>query len=204
MNRIILIVLVVGVVSTVGYLVATKPAVAPGGSDAANDMSSDELTTMEENETVQSARGTFAAFLERDGSGQCTFASSVDGVESEGDFWFANGMMRVEALTRVEGEVYTSNIINDGERVYIWGGTAEGTQAMVMDADMSATSYESYATESDARVDMNQEVTYTCANWSPNAVQFVPPSDIEFIDMQTVMSGYFDGELRGVPEGMDF
>lgn len=212
MKQVISIAIAVIVIAAIGYLLASERAAAPSEvNDAATNSeatSSAELTEATPDRTADTGTGTFADFF---GSGEnvyCTFSGDYDeGVSGEGEFWYANDKMRVEATTRVDGEVYTSNMINDGDKVYVWGGTAAGMQAMVMDADtaMNEDSTDSTQTEqAAARVDMQQRVQYECNPWSARDTQFVPPSDIEFVDMQAMMDGYFQGEMRGMPEGMNF
>jgi hypothetical protein len=194
-------------VAIVAYILMVQPAAAPTEPTPAATEAETEAMTESDSRDLTTGQGTLADFYSRGESVYCTFSGTyADDTTTEGEFWFANEQMRVEAITRVAGEVYTSNMINDGERTYIWSGTADGMQAMVMDTDMSAdmpTEYDTGAA-TDARVDMEQTIEYECQPWTPQAAQFVPPSNIDFIDMNAMMEGMFQGEMRGLPEGMNF
>jgi hypothetical protein len=194
-------------VAVVAYIILAQPATAPTDITTNPATTDTKPSAMPDVAEVVSGQGTLADFFGRDESVYCTFSGTYeDDTTGEGEFWYANERLRVEAITRVEGEVYTSNMINDGERTYIWSGTADGMQAIVMDTDMTtgaAAEFDAGAA-TEARVDMEQAITYECEPWSVQTAQFVPPSNIEFIDMNDMMEGMFQGQLRGIPEGMDF
>jgi hypothetical protein len=193
-------------VAVVAYILMAQPAAAPTEPATTTAEPEAELEASSDVPALVTGQGTLADFFGRGESVYCTFSGTYeDDTTGEGEFWYANEQLRVEAITRVDGEVYTSNMINDGARTYIWSGTADGMQAMVMDSDMTtdaSTEYEAGA--ADARVDMEQTIEYECQPWTPQPAQFVPPSNIDFIDMNDMMEGMFQGELRGVPEGMNF
>ncbi|HMA79125.1 MAG TPA: hypothetical protein VKP88_08510 [Candidatus Paceibacterota bacterium] len=193
-------------VAVVAYLIMAQPATAPTEPTPATTEEESEVMDEAEMPTLATGQGTLADFFGRGESVYCTFSGTyADDTTGEGEFWYADERMRVEAITRVDGEVYTSNMINDGQRTYIWSGTADGMQAMVMDTDMTEMSAEYEAgAATDARVDMEQTIEYECQPWTPQAAQFVPPSNLEFIDMNDMMEGMFQGEMRGLPEGMNF
>lgn len=191
-------------VAVVAYILMAQPAAAPAEPRASSPATSTPEVVEGDAAGVETGEGTLADFYSRSESVYCTFTGVYeDGTTGEGEFWYANERMRVEALTRVGGEVYTSNMINDGERTYVWSGTVDGMQAMVMDTDMTEMSAEYEAgAAADARVDMEQTIEYECQPWAARPAQFVPPSNIDFIDMNDMLDGVFQGEMRGVPEGL--
>jgi hypothetical protein len=201
----------VAVVVVAGYLFVASPADAPApATEMATESIANDQAANEPMEEADSPSG-FGALTDFFGSGQslyCTFSSTHEGGASEGEFWYNSERFRVEATTRTDGEVYTSNMISDGTRTYVWGGTAAGTQAMVFNSDMmeADTSMDDSfsAGQADARVDIDEQVEYDCQPWPVREAQFIPPSDIDFVDMEAMMQGMFEGELRGLPEGMSF
>lgn len=202
-HSLIIAAIIIGIAG-IAYMLWAEPAVAPTEPTSTGE----EVTIPAESEatTSGSGEGTLADFFAADDSVYCTFTGrDGEAATSEGEFWYANQKLRVESITRVDGEVYTSNMINDGDRTFIWGGTADGAQAIVMDNELTtdaSTAYEVGA--SDARVDMEQTIEYDCQSWVEQSAQFVPPSNINFIDVSDMMDGVFQGELRGLPEGMNF
>ncbi len=154
--------------------------------------------------------GSLSQFLGNDQNVKCDYKSvSSDGAVIEGFFMSADGKMSVESRTRIDGNLHTSNMINDGQRTYMWGGTAEGLMAIVYEnkdlpsADASAVQT-TPTQKSPADFNLEENVDYDCQKWTPEANAFTPPAGIDFINMADVMGGMFNGELRGVPEGMDF
>jgi len=198
----------IGIVTAV--LVANHTAEAPTLNELSNTTPVADMQTNAPNtEPSQfSGAGTFADFLNRGDSGVCTFTSVHEAGSSEGTFWYDGERIRIESVTRADGEIYTSNVINDSTKTYIWGGTAAGMQAMVFPNNTNtepATDDVLYDTgQADARVSMDQQIEYNCESWTPRSTQFIPPSNIEFVDMDAMLQGMFEGELRGLPEGMDF
>ncbi len=208
MKNIVLIIGALVAVAIIVYLMFAKPAAAPSDVSGTPDPAATTEQSASDERDSLSGLGTFADFFGGGRSVFCTFEAAYEGGSSEGSFWYSDERMRVEATTRADGEVYTSNMINDGERTYVWGGTAAGTQAMVFDNETTETSAEDFAPydigQADARVSMDQQMSYDCDPWIARDTQFIPPSDIEFVDMEAMMQGLFEGELRGLPEGMDF
>lgn len=206
MSKIFALLGVVGVFLIVGLYVrhtAEAPVVSVGTEY-------DEQVAEEQSDMAASGfsgRGSLADFFANDEPVTCTFSGTYDdGAIGDGELWYANEQLRVESVMRVDGEVYTANLIDDGTSVFMWSGTAAGMQAMKMSSTETDTfDYERTAMgQANSPIGMDQEVTYECQTWIPNTMQFVPPSDLEFVDMEAVMQGMFEGELRGAPEGLNF
>ena len=135
-------------------------------------------------------------------SGYCTFASDDEGVTSTGEFWFDGEQFALAATSRVASELYTSNIINDGTQTFFWGGTAAGQMAVVVGNDISAETIADEAVIPVDRFELEEVVTYTCEETPIAQNIFVPPGTVTFTDMDALLEGMFEGELRGVPEGL--
>jgi hypothetical protein len=207
MNKLLIGIVAIGAGVIAGwYIFLPDQAAAPvSQQDATEAAATNSVEDTTSEVTPQPQRGTLQALLGVGQNGYCTFRSVVsDEGESEGEFWFAGDEYRVAAISRIDGEVYTSNVIQTGGRTYVWGGSAAGTQAMVMDTPTETTQPGDTPIESQERVDLAEEVEYECNATNPPALTFTPPADIEFVDMDLMMEGFFEGEIRGMPEGMNF
>lgn len=146
-----------------------------------------------------SGAGSFVSLMERGEQFQCDFRYTDEAeVSGDGTFYFDQGRMRVDSTVMQDGETYVSHMIFDTDRTYTWSETSEGTFAVVFEADPQEMS-ETDAPQGSAQMGMNeqvsmdQRVSYDCRRGGVNASMFVPPSDIEFMDMQAMMQGQFQG-----------
>ncbi len=189
------------------YLVATQPATAPSDATtpATNEAAPAAVETKEQATADLSGTGTLADFFARGESVRCTFTTDYEGVQSEGELWYSDERMRVESITQTAGETLTSSMINDGEQTYVWGSNAAGVQGMVFPSDMSdTTTPEAYDNpQANPGVSMDQRVSYDCESWSVDNSLFVPPSDVDFVDMGRMMQGMMDGGVPEMPAGMN-
>lgn len=131
------------------------------------------------------------SFMELVGMGQdmsCTF--STDALDSKyptnGTVYTSGGKTRVDTTSVVDNKELTYSMIDDGEHTYTWGSNGEGAFAMKMKhMDMTDQSANPNATETD--FDYSQQVEYDCTKGAVDAASFVPPADIEFMDMEAMM-----------------
>lgn len=158
--------------------------------------------TAEPKETSFSDFGTLASITGVGQSGYCTFTSTENDTVTDGEFWFDGDHFAMTATSRVSAELYTSNVINDGSQTFFWGGTAAGSMALVIPNNLAVNSSDELMLPSN-RFDVSTSVAYTCTEEVVGAQTFVPPSTITFTDAGALMDGMFEGELRGIPEGMD-
>jgi len=206
MKKTYLVVGVVGIVVVVSWYLAHPKNGIPVAENQVV-----ESQTLVANEAVpligNSGTGRLADMFTQTEPVQCAFTSiETEDSVSEGMFWYDDGLFAAEVLTRAEGELYTSNLINTGTQLYVWSGTAAGMMAIVMAAPTSTEAL--LATQADAAtsdgIDYEQQVSYDCQPWTPNQLQFTPPADMAFIDVAAMMQGMMEGSVPGAPEGLDF
>ena len=98
-------------------------------------------------------------------SQKCDFA--------DGRIYLANGKVRGYFDSLVNGQEQKSNMLNDGEYVYIW------TDGQSLGIKMSA---ETMMNSSSGSVDPNEEYDYTCTERGVGAENFQLPSEVTFTD----------------------
>ena len=201
----LLIIVVAVVVIGGGAWLLLQPEEEMSPSTDATDTSA--VSDTDEMESVESSSftgsDTLAALMQLGASVRCDFVSTdEDGTDSEGTFYTDQSRFRVDAETSTDGETYVSHMINDDERVYVWGETPEGMMGITFSGeDMEPTEPESYelpAGSDEEYVDMSQRVAYDCGRWNVDASVFTPPSDVEFSDMNAMM----EEMMQNMPEGM--
>jgi hypothetical protein len=154
-----------------------------------NDAGMNEETGDDSAEAGMSGTGSFARLLGLESAVSCEFASTIDGNSSTGVFYTDGRHFRVDATSATSYGTFNSKMINDGEFQYVWGSGADGMTAIKMavtevEADDSSTN-----TDNKAMFDIEQDVTYDCQAWSVDNTMFLPPSDIQFMDMSAMMNG---------------
>lgn len=132
---------------------------------------------------------------------QCTFRSTDMDEQTEGVVYLdgkADPRVRGQFTSMVDGTEYNAEMIRDGNTVYVWSsGENEGMmvtidpedKALFGDYSASETSEKSEYTDVD-----NGE--YECSDWSVNESLFVPPSDVDFIDMDVRIQDMMEGALN--------
>lgn len=122
---------------------------------------------------------------------ECSFQFKDDVHKSEGTGFFDGSKMRVDTMyTATSGDIFTSNMISDGQTLYVWSDTETGKFALKMPATTSRANSEA---DSDTSLDPNTTVWYTCQPWSVDGSVFEPPSEITFMDMTSLMEGIPSG-----------
>lgn len=143
---------------------------------------------------------------------RCEFSSVnvAEGDRSSGTFYTDGERFRVEAMYTTSEGVVTTNMINDGEYAYTWGKTPQGEMAikapnMEVEGEADPSSLDFGPDDEESYVDINERVEYDCDRWNVDSKVFIPPSDIEFMDMEAMMREAMEGMPEGfeLPEGVE-
>ncbi len=144
------------------------------------------------------------SFLEMLQSGEqyeCTFSvtDTGNGVPATGTTYISGQQYRVTADTTIDMNPITINVISQGPTMYMWTSNNTAMPAMKIDlTDISATTTTSHTPDTpvDWLQNPNTNATYDCQKWTADPAMFVPPIDIEFIDMKDMMSGLQNGVMN--------
>jgi len=135
-----------------------------------------------------------AAVMQAGGSMACTMTNTEGEVV---EYWVMGEKMRASGIQDAE-EGRVSTIINDGEYVYTWveGGTegmkfaVASTEAMAAEAEEVMQSVPDLQTEEDVAYYEDQGYTIDCEPRNLSASDFVPPSEVTFVDMAELLQGF--------------
>lgn len=130
----------------------------------------------------ESQTGSWNDLLGMSAAVQCTAGTKTNGVESVGTVYVANGNMRGDFSSTVNGRTVDSHMIATADTVYTW---SSGMPQGVKMPKPTSTG----ATGSSQGFDPNAEVNYSCRSWTADASKFNPPSDIKFMDISAMMGG---------------
>ena len=107
---------------------------------------------------------------------KCTFKDLSNDVDMEGTSYVANGKVRGDFKSSVNGETSSGHSIFDGKTSYVWmDGTSTGFK-MEIDPAVTATPESS----SQQGVDLNKTIDYNCSAWIPDQSLFNPPENNYF------------------------
>lgn len=190
MNKAAIIASILGVVVVGGglYVVSSGSSSNTGEGQSNNEVSGSPRDV--------SGTGTFLGLLERGDSLTCDISyTDEEGSTMDGTVFFSDGNMRGDFTMQFDGEQMETHVIHDGEYAYSWGASSAGNMAVkfpIDEPDDAEMSREEPATGENGQFDFDQEVAYDCSAWRTDASKFVPPADIEFVDLEAQMNAMFD------------
>jgi len=114
---------------------------------------------------------------------------------SIGTFYHSQGRFRVEGDTTVAGQTFHTNALRTDNLMYVWTQTPFGMTALTF----SLEDDELTGNSEDGGFNENQIVTYDCSPWRVREAMFVPPSDIEF----TNLDEFTQNPLGNLPEDFE-
>jgi uncharacterized protein YxeA len=190
----ILITLVLGLVAAmvVGYFYFSNLDMSQQGTNETIVADDGDSLTSTTDETIK-GKNSIMSLFKMGKSMECTFSFSSNGVRGEGAGFFDNGNARVDSLYTGTGTVPTASyMISDSTNkvMYTWtleDGVSQGVKMALPDDIPSST-----ADTPDVSAVMSPEangvtpetdVEYDCKPWTVDSSVFVPPSDVEFMDM---------------------
>jgi hypothetical protein len=137
---------------------------------------------------VANADTTLRALLARGEDITCTFSHSYEGGASQGVVFVADGKMRGDFTSTVEGQgAVASHMINDGEYAYVWSDAA-ASQGMKMKVDAMANANANANAQGQAALDYDQALSYDCDDWNEDDEKFELPSGVAFTDFTSMIN----------------
>ncbi len=194
----IILVIVVGIGLTTKV---TKDALVADNTMMNQDPATENDPMAEESiDGAMSGKGSLLGLLAMGRSQECTFVVRTDGMVQEGTAFYDGGNARVDTLIKgAAAEDIASYMIMDKKNntMYMWG-SAQGDQGIKMtlpsENTETPTPMNNPQTGSEASaVTPEMDVDYNCKPWPVDGSVFVPPADIEFMDMS---------EMQNMMEGM--
>lgn len=136
-----------------------------------------------------------------------TYSDTATGGQGSGVGFFNGKRMRIDSETTQDGKRFESHVINDGESLYSWTESSEGSFAFVTevgDSRMQGNFGDAGIPEADSAVQpLDEDVSYDCRSWNVSETTFTPPSDVNFVDMSAMMEGLPNGMTEEMAEEME-
>ena len=90
------------------------------------------------------------------------------------------------------GTSVDSHMIKNGSLVYAWSGTRGAKFDISSFMATSSTGGASTKTS----VNLDEQINYSCNNWTKDTSKFTVPTDINFIDISGMLSGAIKNKVR--------
>ena len=208
LQKIVVLCAVVVVVGGGVWFVSQKPATAPATSEEANSAPTADVVAESDFESI-TGLGSLATLMTLGQTFTCEYRfSDNEGNAGSGTGYFDGERLRVDSSMTTDGERFNSSMINDGTFIYTWttGGTEQFAMKMRVPEDTGEPmDYTGPEEDSRSHVDMDQEVEYDCDRWRVDPSVFVPPTNVDFMDMEAMMNEMMQGMPEGfeLPEGVE-
>lgn len=143
--------------------------------------------------------GTFQNLLSLGKNISCNveFTPATGGGAAKGTIFVSGTKMRSNFQVNTPHGVMDMHMIKSDEDGYMWGNTGVGSMALKF-----AIKPTDQANSEKKQFDLNQQVNYDCSSWNVDATVFVPPTEITFSEMSTLMPSSNTGSALKTMPGM--
>ncbi len=124
---------------------------------------------------AETIEGSMKELIASNRSLSCTFSVQIDGAQSEGRVYVANGKIRTDTAVTVGEKIIESHMISDGETGHSWTSlTSQGIRFKMTAGEESSPQ---------GGISPDQKVTSSCTPWTEDPTLFNLPQNITFMDM---------------------
>jgi hypothetical protein len=188
MNKGLLLILAVAaiVIIVAGAFFFKKPQ-----TTSQTNQPSDSSMVATDNSSDNKFSGTFLELLALGQNYSCTYRTTDStGSQMSGMAYVAGAGKKINGqftLTQADGTTMDSNFISDGEYNYIWtSAQKQGIRIKVGANDNSLFGSDSDSEKSTGISDQDK-VDFDCKPWTVDNSMFIPPADMEYVDLSEMM-----------------
>ncbi len=184
--RVGLVLIIIVIIAALFYYLSQLKSDSQPTTTNVEDVQVDGVGTSLDKEPI-SGLGTLMSLQAMQKDLECQIAYSKEGEEDvEGTYFISKGKMRGDFIVPTDEypEDIVSSLILDGQKMYVWSKIGEDTFGFVSDRSNEKP------VNSNEPVPLDSDVRYTCKEWTElDGSVFVPPSSVEFKDLNAVMQG---------------
>ncbi len=119
---------------------------------------------------------------------KCTFSTGGDSSAQDGTTYIANGKLRGDFVTDIDGKSTQTHMIVVSNTSYIWmDGQNTGFKSTFNPSDYEAAESGDSGKDTTAGLDFNKQADYKCSAWVVDDSLFTPPVDVKFSDFSELM-----------------
>jgi len=121
---------------------------------------------------------------------KCVWQGEEEGVVSGGTMSIKGTKFRQTATNKIGDKPETSmEIISDGEWTYLWNPKTKEQGMKIKVTDEQRADTQKLA---DGNLDLGKQFSYNCSPASVSDSEFVPPTDIKFLDLEELQNQFKD------------
>lgn len=148
------------------------------------------VSTEKVNPDKNSIEGSIKEIFEATGNKKCEYNVDDEESKSTGVFYVSGTKVSGEINTTKDEETEQTNIIKDGDMLYVWGDSLdEGLKMKVQTEDLS----KQFGTAQKI-FNPDQKISYKCSNWTVDASKFTPPTNVKFTDFSSMFKSSDDND----------
>lgn len=175
-NKIVAIVVAILIVAGLGWWLMNKKS----GTDTTNQNTNQTQSASGSTDQAKPESGvenTSLAALMASGSKKCTNSDA----NGSGTFYVGNNKSRGDFSSVAGGQTTQGHMIFDGDTSYVWTeGQAQGIKMKASEMSKNQASQQT--------VDPNVKMNYNCSSWSVDSAVFIPPTNVQFLDLGAMMN----------------
>ena len=183
-NLILAIIAVIGL-GGIGYMVSSKSSSEPKTSTQVVTNSKNKIKSSMK-QLLRMGKNVSCEINDNGELGTTSGKINISGQKMMGNF----------QMKDMEGKMGDSHMINDGEFTYVWSSAVPQGTKIKNDAVVPAKS-----DQVQNNLDQDKEVDMDCSDWTPSSGSFNPPSDVDFIDMSSMMKGVIEKSGQPATDG---
>lgn len=185
MKNIIIGILIVLALGAGWYYWSTNREETPTTETSTQTETTSENTSTEESDSSNN----LLSLLQSGESQMCTYSVDQEGNMISGVVYVSGENMRSNYEITSEDQNMTGSMIKQGDTMYIWGSSVPQGIKMTVNLEELAAQAEANPGQPQPTTpfDVTQDMEYSCDSWNVDETQFMPPANITFTDMSTMM-----------------
>lgn len=148
--------------------------------NTSNNSNSPKTEATESNKTGAGVAKSLRELLSSGLAQKCTWSVTGEGTQSSGEITFKGNKFVQSLTTSIDGGANTKiKVLSDGAYSYMWNPDNKQSGIKVKVEDTQGTETQN---NSEANIDWDTQYNYNCSPATVSDSDFVPPSDIQFVD----------------------
>ena len=171
----------------VGLVITSSLVLSSCLTKKVDNQNQDPVDTKTENKSI--SFGTLNELMDSNSTLHCTWSFDEGGMVASGEIYSKGKKFNQTATYKEASQEINIVSVSDGEWMYMWNSIQGNTGSKI---EISKLDDLNEQTESDGTgqkmVNLNKDINLNCSSWIFDKSKFVPPSDIEFMDLTQMLT----------------
>jgi len=172
-----------------------KKSDKPATSGTTGDTTMEQEEGNDDTSMMENGKNTLMGIMGMGKSLECSFSYETAGKAASTGLMFISGQkVYGEFGSEVGGKQATTNMIQDGEYIYMWGSAMPEGIKMKAVTTVPTGGAGVTTPQNTQYFDPNQQMDFKCKPWNADNAKFTVPSDVTFRDMSAMMEDAKKGQ----------